>query len=278
MADLEKTIIDFVKDPKRSSLIGLILVLGFILLVLSFSAFYIVKPGERGIMVTLGKVSTEFKNEGLGIKPPLISSIVKVPVKQITTNTTAECYSADLQQIKMGLAVLYRIPEKSVVNLYRKYAGNVFDALIDPRVQEAVKEAVALESAESIVKKREEIKTKSLALARKKIGEILVLEDLVIKDISLSDELEKAIEQKMVQEQEAAKANFIQQKTQIEARTAIIRAEGEAQAIRVRGRAIRENPAVIDLQLIEKWNGITPLVVGGGKGANILLPLKESIK
>ena len=88
-------------------------------------------------------------------------------------------------------------------------------------------------------------------------------------------ELEKAIEQKMVQEQEAAKANFIQQKTQIEARTAIIRAEGEAQAIRVRGRAIRENPAVIDLQLIEKWNGITPLVVGAGKGANILLPLKD---
>ena len=125
------------------------------------------------------------------------------------------------------------------------------------------------------MKKRDLIKTKALELARKKIGNILFLEDLVIKNINLSKELESAIEQKMVQEQEAAKAKFTQQKAEIEAKTAIIRAKGEAEAISVRGRAIRENPAVIDLQLLEKWNGITPLVVGGGKGTNILLPLNE---
>jgi prohibitin 2 len=82
----------------------------------------------------------------------------------------------------------------------------------------------------------------------------------------------------MVQEQEAAKARFTQQKTQIEADTAIIRAKGEAEAIRVRAEAIRDNPGLIQLQIVEKWDGKAPLVIGGSGsggagGANILLPL-----
>jgi prohibitin 2 len=83
----------------------------------------------------------------------------------------------------------------------------------------------------------------------------------------------------MVQEQEAAKARFTQQKAQIEADTAIIRAKGEAEAIRVRAEAIRDNPGLIQLQIVEKWDGKAPLVIGGsnssdgGNGANILLPL-----
>jgi len=247
----------------------------FLVVIAFLTSYYIVEPGHRGVMVTLGSVSTDFKNEGLGFKPPLISKVIQIPVKQITQNFNAECYSSDLQQINITIATLYRIPEISVVTLYRQYAGNAFEALIEPRVQEAIKEAVALESAESIVTKREQIKTKALEIARKKIGNILILEDLVIKNINLSKELESAIEQKMVQEQEAAKAKFTQQKAEIEATTAIIRAKGEAEAITIRGRSIRENPAVIDLQLIEKWNGVTPLVVGSGKGANILLPLKQ---
>jgi prohibitin 2 len=85
----------------------------------------------------------------------------------------------------------------------------------------------------------------------------------------------------MVQEQEAAKARFTQQKAQIEADTAIIKAKGEAEAIRVRAEAIRDNPGLIQLQIVEKWDGKAPLVIGGGAGgegganggANILLPL-----
>ena len=80
----------------------------------------------------------------------------------------------------------------------------------------------------------------------------------------------------MVQEQEAAKAKFTQAKAEIEAQTAVIRAKGEAEAIRVRGRAVQDNPGLVQLQIVEKWNGVSPLVIGGGGGggsANILLPI-----
>ena len=77
------------------------------------------------------------------------------------------------------------------------------------------------QTAEQIVKNREQIKVGALDLARKKIGPALVVEDIVIENIALTRELERAIEQKMVQEQEAAKAKFTQLKAQIEADTAI---------------------------------------------------------
>jgi prohibitin 2 len=144
---------------------------------------------------------------------------------------------------------------------------------VAPRVQEALKEVTAMMSAEQIAKQREVVKTKTLALAREKIGTILTIEDLVIENISLSAELEHAIEQKMVQEQEAAKAKFIQQKAEIEAQTAIVRARGEAESIRIRGEALRETPKFIELQLVEKWDGKSPLVVGQGSGASLLLPM-----
>ena len=144
-------------------------------------------------------------------------------------------------------------------------------------INEAVKEVTALQSAEMIVKKREEIKTKALEAARLKIGTLLFVDDVVIQNITLSHELEAAIEAKMVQEQEAAKARFTQQKAQIEAETAIIKAKGEAESIRIRGDALKQTPAFIELQIVEKWDGKSPLVVAGehGSGANILLPVTD---
>ena len=187
----------------------------------------------------------------------------------------AECYSSDLQQVKMEVHVLYRVPERSVVKIFQQYAGEPFDNLIAPRVQEALKEVAATRSAEQIVKQREEIKSRALELARRKIGtDFLEVADLVIYNLALSPELETAIEMKMVQEQEAEKAKFTQLKARIEADTAIIRAKGEAEAIQVRGTALKANPDFIKLQILQSWNGRSPLVVGGSTG-NILMSLEE---
>lgn len=176
----------------------------------------------------------------------------------------------------MDLRVLYRVPEESVVQIYKEYAGDPFDSLIAPRVQEAIKEVTALQTAEGIVKNREEVKQKALTAAKLKIGTILWVEDIVIRNIDLSSELEKAIEAKMVAEQQAAQARFTQLQTQVEAETAVIRAEGEGKAIKIRGEALKLNPAFLRLQIVERWNGKSPLVVPGGAGKTetaLLLPL-----
>lgn len=243
--------------------IGLLI---FVVVIMASSGVYVIQPGYRGVEVTLGKVSTGFKPEGLGLKVPFVTEIYPVSIRQQTEEDKADCYSADLQQIHVDIRVLYRIPESSVVVLFQNYFGFPFGNLIAPRVQEALKEVTAMQSAEQIVKNREQIKAKSLELARKKVGPLMVVEDIVIQNISLTKELEHAIEAKMVQEQEAAKSKYLQNRAQIEADTAVIQANGEASAIRIRGRALTENPSFLDLKIVDRWDGIAPLVIGSGDG------------
>ena len=257
----------------RLIMLGILL---FLLVLAAFTTIYVVQPGTRGIKVTLGKTVERFLPEGFGFKMPFVTTIVPVNIRQKTEPLKAECFSSDLQQVLAELRILYRVPEQSVVQIYRQYAGDPFDSLIAPRVQEAIKEVTALQTAEQIVKKREEIKQKTLVAARQKIGDILSVEDIVIRSFELSPELERAIEAKMVAEQQAAQARFTQVQKQVEAETAIIRAGGEAEAIKVRGQALKLNPAFLRLEIVERWNGRSPLVVpapADTSGAALLLPL-----
>jgi prohibitin 2 len=256
-------------------LVGLVL-LAVVLVVVSSASTYVVQPGTRGIKVTLGKAEPGFLPEGFGFKAPFVTSIVDVNVRQQTKTVSAACFSSDLQQVVLDLRVLYRVPDKSVVEIFKQYAGDPFDSLIAPRVQEALKEVTALQTAEQIVKNREVIKQAALRAARAKIGNMLWVEDIVVRDIGLSTELEHAIEAKMVAEQQAAQARFTQVQTQVEAETAIISAKGEAEAIKVRGEALRMSPVFLRLKLVERWNGKSPLVVPHDQhstGAGLLLPL-----
>jgi prohibitin 2 len=251
----------------------------FLLVIAGSSATYVVDPGNRGIEVTLGKVSPVPKGEGFGLKAPFVTSVYPVTIRQQAGKFDAECYSSDLQQVKIALRVLYRAPEANVVTLFRDYKGEWFESLIQPRVAEAIKELTALKTAEVIVQKREEIKMATLESARLKLKDLLILDELVLEDISLTPQLEKAIEAKMVQEQEAERAKFSQQQAQTEASTAVIKARGEAESINLRGKALTENPSVLDLQVVERWDGIAPLVVGPGvEGASALLPLSDAKK
>ncbi len=253
-------------------LIGAALLL-FAVVIMAASGTYVVQPGYRGVEVTMGKVSVAFKPEGFGLKAPMITTIHPISIRQQTAQDKAECYSSDLQQIHVELRVLFRIPEGSVVKLFQDYFGDPFESLVAPRVHEALKEVTALQSAEQIVKNREQIKTRALEITRKKIGTLLVVEDIVIQNIALTKELEHAIEAKMVQEQEAAKSKYLQQRAQIEADTGVIKAKGEAESIRIRGEALKANPSFVDLQIVDKWDGLAPLVIGGGD--NFVLPLAE---
>ncbi len=252
-------------SPQASARLIGVAILIFCVAIMASSGTYVVPPGERGVEVTMGRVSPAFKPEGFGLKIPFVTAIHPISVRQQTAEDQAECYSSDLQQIKIDLRVLFRIPEASVVKLFQDYFGNTFESLVAPRVHEALKEVAANQSAEQIVKNREQIKTKALEIARRKVGALLVLEDIVIQNIALTKELEHAIEAKMVQEQEAEKSKYLQQRVEIEADTTIIKAKGEAESIIIRGEALRKNPAFVDLQIVDKWDGLTPMIIGGGE-------------
>lgn len=267
---------DYKPQNVRNTVIAIVVVVVLAIVAIgAFSAFHVVEPGTRGVAVTLGKVDPQYKPEGLNIKMPFIEQVYNLPIKQITASGTANSSSSDLQAVNMRYKVLYRLPEGKIVELFREYQGNPYTSLIEPRVQESLKKVAAKYRAEEMVTNREKIKLESQEELKESLGDLIDIRELVIEDIQLSDELNKAIELKQIAEQDALKKRYELEKEKIDAEIKIVRAKAAAEAIKIEGEALKATPEVIQLRIAEQWNGQSPqsVVVGQG-GANVLLPLK----
>ena len=244
-----------------------------LVVVLLFGSCSIVPPGHRGVMVTLGSVSEHARGEGIAFKIPFISTVNNVTIQQSTQVGKAACFSSDLQTMEITYNVLFKIPERNVVMLFQQYAGSPYEALIVPRVNERLKEVTAKYKAEEAVKSREKIKAETMNRLIEAVGDTLVIVDFVINNIDLSNDLEKAIEAKQVEEQRALAKSYELQKEVKEAEITMVKARAEADAVKIKGEAIKACPEVIQLETVKKWDGKAPLAVGAGQ--NILLPLPK---
>ncbi|MCA9798544.1 MAG: prohibitin family protein [Cyanobacteria bacterium HKST-UBA06] len=259
------------KNPNLLVIAGAVLV-GILLL---SESFVVVNPGQRGIRVTLGAVSHNLLPEGPNLKLPFIQKIQVQSIKQQSQPGTTSAFSSDLQTMQVEYQVLYRLPEKKLVELYQKYQGDPYQNLILPRIEETVKQVSAEYRAEDFVKKREAAKVRVLAELKNSLHGLINIDDFPIKNIDLSDDLEHAIEQKQIKEQEALAKKYELDKARRQAEITIVDAEAEAKAVRIKGDAIKASPEVINLEIAKKWDGKSPTTVVVGKGgSNVLLPLR----
>jgi regulator of protease activity HflC (stomatin/prohibitin superfamily) len=270
-------VIDLGKDFGKKERTLTTIILGIVLFgFLTFQMYHIVPPGHRGISITLGKVNPTELPEGIGFKWPFIQRILDFPIMQLKADGKAPTFSSDLQNISFSFSVMYRVPASQVVKLFQQYRGEPYSTLIEPRVQETLKQVTATARAEDLVKNRERVKDEALVKLRQAVGDVLQIVDLSLTNIDLSDQLEQAIEQKVVREQEALAKSFELEKERKQGEITVVRAEAEAKSVSIKGEAIKHSPEVIQLEIAQRWDGKTPLSVSvaNGSGTNILLPLK----
>ena len=264
----------------RNLVVGAVVLVG--LLIVLPTTCTVIDPGNMGVKVTLGQVTKEAYPPGLRLHAPLITRFKQISVRQETTVAKAECFSKDLQTVNITYAILWRVPDCNVVDIFQKYAGQPFETLIDPRACEILKEQTAQYKAEELVRSREVMKEAVLKKLREKVVSeankdqpLLVIVDFVVQNIDLTDELEKAIESKQVMEQQALAKQYELLKEEKEAEITMVKAKAEAEAVKIRGEALKESPAVIALEIVKKWNGVAPVYLSTtGGGANIILPVK----
>lgn len=242
---------------------------------IAIQSYHIVPPGHRGISISLGKVDPIQRPEGITFKRPFIESVINFPIMQLKADGRAESFSSDLQNITFYFTVLYRVPEQQVVRLFQEYRGDPYQTLIEPRVQETMKQVTALSRAEELVKNRERVKDDVLARIRPAVGDLLKVVDVIVTNIDLSDQLETAIEQKVVREQEALAKSFELERERKQAEITLVKAKAEAEAVTIKGTALKVSPEVIQYEIAQRWDGKAPLAVSTTQGgSNVLLPLK----
>ena len=229
---------------------------------------------QAGFKTSFGKPDDVVLGPGLYGLNPIGGAMVKYPVRDMRVDVMLPAYTKDMQQADFQVAVIYAPDRSRLVELHTKFGKDYAKVVIEPAVAAAVKDVVGQWEAERLVNNRD----KATASIQAKTAEFLkdspvVLRSLAILNIDYSDAFEKAIEEKVVQQQAALKARNKTVQVEEEAKQKLVTAKAEAEAISIRAKALAENKDVVILNAIEKWDGKAPQTLSIGAG-NMFLPAK----
>lgn len=238
----------------------------------SLAACTIIEPGERAVKVSLGQMDRNLLNPGMQFYNPLTDRITEYSVKQDTKDGQADPLTADQQPINISYKVLYKIPDGEVLTLYEKYAGDPFDRLVAPQVQEAFRQVVSQYKADAATKNVNIIKNQVLEMVRGNVKGLVDVVDIPITHVGLPEVLQQAIAQKQVMEQQALQKSYELDKAKKEAEITVANAQAQAKSIQLQSEALQKSPTLIEYERVKKWDGVLPVTMvtsgasGGGFG------------
>lgn len=244
-------------------------VFGFFLLLLIVGFIFcnplaIVGVGERGVKVTLGKVSPQSYTEGVHFVTPFISKIHKMDVKTQKSNIATIIFTKDIQQARLEYVINYNLQPENVHKMYKEVGKNYKDTILVPVVEGTVKNVVGSYNANDLVGSRAKATSDILMKLQEQLDDNYInVTDFNITNIDYSDSFERAVEAKTVAEQEALKAKNMTAKVQEEARQKVISAEAEAKSMAIRANALTQNKNLVEYEAVQKWDGKLPQYMMG---------------
>jgi regulator of protease activity HflC (stomatin/prohibitin superfamily) len=158
--------------------------------------------------------------------------------------------------------------------------------IIQPAIEEVVKQVTANYNAEELITKRPQVKSDiESEISERLIDFNIVTEVISITDFQFSSLFASAIESKVEAEQKAFRAENDLLRIEVEARqheaqalgiaqANIAEAQGEAKAITIINNALSNNPHYLEWLKTQAWDGKLPLVVGEGGTPFIQIPVK----
>jgi len=243
-----------------------------ILLIIIWGSFFVVYPGERGLVFnSLIGLKEKINAEGIHFKLPLLESVIKMNIRTQKQEEAASAASKDLQDTHTQVAVNFRIDPIKLTEIYRTIGqattGQDYmqTEIMNPIILESVKFVTSKYTAEELITKRQQVKKEIdevIADRLNKYGIIVV--DVSITDFKFSDQFTKAIEEKVTAEQNALKERNNLEVIKFQAQQKIEQSKGEAEAIRIVNEQLLKSPKYIDYLTIQKWDGKMPLALGSG--------------
>ena len=218
-----------------------IAILAIVVLVIIFSSYTIVQPGQRGVVVMLGKVEKTVLGEGFHlILPPVVRQVIQVDVRTKKLEVVTEAASQDLQVMNVTGVLNYHLDPMNTGKLYQEVGLGYEGIIIVPALQEAIKAATAQFRIERVLIERALLKENiqenlTQRLARNQI----IVDQFSLANVEFSEEFNKAIERKQVAEQAALQKQYELQAAEKDVEITLARAEGEKKAaiIAAGGRA-----------------------------------------
>jgi regulator of protease activity HflC (stomatin/prohibitin superfamily) len=271
----------------RSGLIAVVIIILIFGGALYVQGFARVPAGYRGVLLTWGKPMEKILGEGLNFIIPFMQNIELMNVQVQKAESTESTATKDLQEVSTTVAVNFRLNPLKVNDIYRNLRHDYVSRVIKPNIEESLKAATALFTAEELISQRPLVKTTFDSI----LAERLMIFDIDVISVSLTDfqfspAFNAAIEAKVTQEQKALEAQNKLVEVEHQAQQQIIQAEaaknatiaiaeGEAQAVMIEANATAAAIEVITSQMtpeyaqylwLTQWDGKLPAVVGNESG------------
>ena len=266
-------------------LISAVIIL-IIIAVVASASVKIVDAGNRGVLTQWSAV--DIKNapldEGIHFLVPFQDDVVQIEVRTQKYDAQTRSASKDLQTVQTTVTVNYHADAERVHILYKEIGLDYENRVIQPAIEETVKQVTANYNAEELITKRPLVKADIENAIRERLELFNVKTEVIsITDFDFSDLFSKAIESKVEAEQKAQKAENDLIRIEVEARQLeaqaeglasanIAEARGESEAISIINQALSNNPYYIEWLKTQAWDGKLPLVVGEGSTPFISIP------
>jgi prohibitin 2 len=219
----------------------------------------IVDTGHRGVKTRFGEVVSESLPEGLYFYNPLTSNIIEMDTRVQRWDDSTESYT-------VKFAVNYR-PHQERIHLIFKNVGKDWQQRLMPQIViGSIKNEFGQWNAVDIIANRAAVQNKitvSIAAALK--TKDIDVERFEITNIDYDPAFEKAVEQKVIAQQEAIREQNRTKQIEEQARQKVVSAEAEAKSIQIRAQALEKNAKLVEWEAVQKWDGKLPqYMLGGG--------------
>ncbi len=203
-------------------------------------SFVQIEPGEIGVKTLFGKVQNDVLPSGLNFINPLLEiRRMDVKTQNYTMSGIADegnksnddairVLTADGLEVTIDLTVLYKLLPSDAPKIVRETGDDYTDKIVRPLARTKIRDNAVYYDAVSLYSvKRDEFQQrifKSIEEDFKKRG--LVLEQLLVRNITLPQSVKSTIEQKINAEQDAQKMQFVLLKEKQEAERKRVEAQG----------------------------------------------------
>lgn len=183
--------------------------------------------------------------------------------------------------VNADIGISYHIDPRKVPLVFQKYRkgiDEITDIYLRNMVRDALVTAASSQRIETVygagksnliaaVEKMVRAQVAPIGIEVERIYWIgdLRLPENVTKSINAKIQATQMAEQRRNEvEQAKAEAEKARQTAQGEADAKLTLAKADAESIRIRGEALRDNPSLVELNAVDKWNGVLPTYMFGG--------------
>lgn len=251
-----------------------------------------IDAGQIGVSSLFGKVSNEVLTPGLNFVNPLVN-VYNVDIKTLNYTMSGvhnegekdgddaiRVLTSDGLEVTIDLTVLYRVVGTEAPRLIRETGLDYKDKIVRPLTRTKIRDnAVYFTAIDLYSNKRDQFQNKiftSIEADFKKRG--LILEQLLLRNITLPNNVKTSIEEKIKAEQDAQKMEFVLQKEKQEAERKRVEAQGIADYQRIISTGL--NDKQLQYEQIQMMKGLitspnSKVIVMGKGNTPVILDSKD---